>query len=313
MIMPKRKQRDIIHRWEGNPVIRITDLGFQAADICNAGAVKINGTYILLVTIQCQSGVKALYLARSEDGYRFQVDAQAFLKKSEDAAVCRYEELAVMDGRITKIDNVFYILYIAESHHGFRLALARTDDFTAVEKIGFISQVDTKSGTLFSEKINGRYARLERPSSGGRIWISYSEDLMYWGNSTVVLGPRPGYWDSARVGDAVPPIRLKDGRWLMIYYGVRETSAGPLYRIGAAFLDKDDPSKVVARTNVPILSPRENYERIGDVPNLVFSCGAILEDEKLMLYYGASDSCICMGTTTIGEIVRECAYSEEEY
>ncbi len=129
----------------------------------------------------------------------------------------------------------------------------------------------------------------------------------------MVLSPRPGYWDSHRVGDAVPPIRVKDGRWLLIYYGIKDTSAGPLFRIGAVFLDSDDPARVVSRTNVPILSPRKNYERIGDVTNLIFSCGAILEDEKLLLYYGASDSCICLGTTAIDDIYQECAKSEGEF
>jgi predicted GH43/DUF377 family glycosyl hydrolase len=115
------------------------------------------------------------------------------------------------------------------------------------------------------------------------------------------------------VGDAVPPIRVKDGSWLLIYYGIKDTSAGPLFRIGAVFLDADDPARVVSRTNVPILSPRKNYERIGDVTNLIFSCGAILEDEKLLLYYGASDSCICLGTTAIDDIYQECAKSEGEF
>ena len=96
----------------------------------------------------------------------------------------------------------------------------------------------------------------------------------------------------------------------MLYYGIKDTSAGPLFRIGAAFLDPDNPAKVLSRTNIPILSPRERYERVGDVPNLIFSCGAILEDEKLLLYYGASDSCICLGSTTIDEIDQECLESK---
>jgi predicted GH43/DUF377 family glycosyl hydrolase len=115
------------------------------------------------------------------------------------------------------------------------------------------------------------------------------------------------------VGDAVPPIRLKDGRWMLIYYGIKDTSAGPLFRIGAAFLDPDNPAKILARTNVPLLSPRKRYERIGDVSNLVFSCGAILEGEKLLLYYGASDSCICLGSTTIDKIEQECVKSKGEF
>jgi beta-1,4-mannooligosaccharide/beta-1,4-mannosyl-N-acetylglucosamine phosphorylase len=311
--MPRKKQSDIIFRFKGNPVIRMDDLSFQASNICNAGAVKIDDIYLLLVTIESLKGHKRLYLARSTNGYDFDVENVPFMKCSEDKALEKYEDISVMDGRITPFEDTYYITYIAEGHHGYRIGLARTDDFKSVTRIGLISTVDTKGGTLFPEKINGRYARLERPWSGGRIWISYSDDLVYWGGSQVVVSSRPGYWDSSRVGDAVPPIRIKDGRWLLIYYGIKETSAGPLFRIGAVFLDADNPAKVVARTNVPILSPRKSYERIGDVTNMIFSCGAIMDDNKLMLYYGASDSCICLGTTTIDEIDQECARSEGEF
>ena len=304
--MPRKKQHDIIHRWEGNPVITMEDLSFQVSDICNAGAVKIDNIYLLLVTIETLRGHKKLYIARSEDGRYFDVDAKPFMEPADK----KYESTSVMDGRITPFEDTYYISYIAESHYGYRIRLAKTDDFKTVTRLGFVSEVDTKGGALFPEKINGRFARLERPWSGGRIWISYSDDLVYWGGSEVVLSPRPGYWDSHRVGDAVPPIRVKDGRWLLIYYGIKETSAGPLFRIGAVFLDADDPAKVVNRTNIPILSPRERYERVGDVRNLIFSCGAILEDENLLLYYGGSDSCICLGSTTIDRIDQECLKSK---
>ena len=311
--MPKKKHPDIIYRFKGNPVITMDDLSFRASDICNAGAVKIGDIYLLLVAIESLKGHKSLYLARSTNSFDFEVDDAPFMKYAEDKAFKKYEENSIMDGRITPFEDTYYITYIAESHYGDRIGLARTDDFESVTRLGFVSEVDIKGGTLFPEKIHGRYARLERPLSGGRIWISYSDDLVYWGGSEVVLSPRPGYWDSHRVGDAVPPIRVKDGRWLLIYYGIKDTSAGPLFRIGAVFLDSDDPARVVSRTNVPILSPRKNYERIGDVTNLIFSCGAILEDEKLLLYYGASDSCICLGTTAIDDIYQECAKSEGEF
>lgn len=307
--MPRKKQHDIIHRWEGNPAITMEDLPFKASDICNAGAVKIDNIYLLLVTIETLRGHKEMYIARSEDGRYFDVDAKPFIGQVDK----QYEEISVMDGRITPFEDTYFISYVADSHYGYRLGLARTDDFKTVTRLGFVSEVDTKGGALFPEKINGRFARLERPRTSGRIWVSYSDDLVYWGSSEVVLSPRPGYWDTSRVGTAAPPFKVKDGRWLMLYYGIKDTSAGPLFRIGAAFLDLDNPAKVLSRTNIPILSPRERYERVGDIPNLVFSCGAILEDEKLLLYYGASDSCICLGSTTIDEIDQECLKSKGDF
>jgi len=307
--MPRKKQHDIIHRWEGNPAITMEDLPFKASDICNAGAVKIDNIYLLLVTIETLRGRKKMHIARSEDGRYFDVDAKPFIERIDK----QYEDISVMDSRITPFEDTYFISYVADSHYGYRLGLARTDDFKTVTRLGFVSEVDTKGGALFPEKINGRFARLERPRTSGRIWVSYSDDLVYWGSSEVVLSPRAGYWDTSRVGTAAPPFKVKDGRWLMLYYGIKDTSAGPLFRIGAAFLDPDNPAKALSRTNIPILSPREQYERVGDIPNLVFSCGAILEDEKLLLYYGASDSCICLGSTTIDEIDQECLKSKGDF
>jgi predicted GH43/DUF377 family glycosyl hydrolase len=153
---------------------------------------------------------------------------------------------------------------------------------------------------------------LERPSSGVSIWLSFSYDLIHWGSSTVVLTPRSGYWDSHRVGAAGPPIEIEQG-WLLIYYGEKDTSSGPLIRLGAAILDKSDPSRVIGRSNIPILAPREKYERIGDVGNIVFSCGSLLDETgQIKLYYGASDSCICLGVTTLDEIINICRDSQEQ-
>ncbi|MCK4422513.1 MAG: glycosidase, partial [Candidatus Omnitrophica bacterium] len=129
----------------------------------------------------------------------------------------------------------------------------------------------------------------------------------------VLLTPRDGFWDSNHIGCAAPPIETKKG-WLVFYYGVKNTSAGPLTRIGAVILDKQDPLLVVGRSNIPILSPKEPYERIGDINNLVFSCGAILEkDENIKLYYGASDNCLCLGTVPLNEIIEACMQTKSEF
>ena len=117
--------------------------------------------------------------------------------------------------------------------------------------------------------------------------------------------------DSDRIGTAAPPIRV-DAGWLLIYYGEKHTTGGPLVRLGAAVLAAEDPSRVIARSNIPILSPRERYERIGDVPNVVFSCGALLEDGQVKVYYGASDSCICLGSAAVEDIVAVCFEGERE-
>jgi predicted GH43/DUF377 family glycosyl hydrolase len=115
------------------------------------------------------------------------------------------------------------------------------------------------------------------------------------------------------VGAATSPIKVDEG-WLLVYYGEKLTSAGPLFRLGAAILDAKDPTQVVGRANVPVLGPREPYERIGDVPNLVFSCGAVVGSKgDLTLYYGAANSCICVGTTDVATLVKRCLEAEREF
>lgn len=305
-------QRDVIHRYQGNPIIGIDDLTFRCSDIWNAGVVPFQGHYLLLITVETLEGLSDIYRAHSTDGQHFAIRGEAFLGSRPGKSDQGYRAYGVHDARVTQIDNTYYILFVAVSKHGQRLGLAQTWDFQTIDHLQYISEPDNKSAALFPCRINGQYVMLERPLEGNSIWLSYSRDLEFWGQSTVVMTPRSGYWDCHRVGTACPPMEIEQG-WLLIYYGEKHTSAGPLVRLGAAILDRTDPSLVLARSNIPILSPRERYERIGDVGNVVFSCGAILEDGELKLYYGASDSCICLGTCTLDDILKVCTKSKEAY
>ena len=134
------------------------------------------------------------------------------------------------------------------------------------------------------------------------ICIAYSGDLCNWNHSGVVMRTRPGRWDCLKIGSAGPPIELEDG-WLLVYHGVDEDR---IYRLGATILDRNDPNKVLGRTDEPILEPREEYERIGQVPNVVFSCGSVLIGEKLLISYGAADTVIGVASFALDEILDLC-------
>ncbi len=311
--MPRKFGQDIIRRWKENPVITSEDIPFKCHDMYNAGCIKIDGEYLLLITIEKLDGRPAIFRARSEDGLFFEIEREPFIASSTDVDFKEYEEMGVLDARITALNDEFYIVYLAMGRHGIVLALGKTKDFKEFERLEIVSQPDTKAGALFPRKINGRFALLEKPKYGGSIWIAYSNDLLTWGEREVVLTPRAGFWDQGRIGCAVPPMETESG-WLLFYYGVKETSAGTITKIGAAILDKEDPAKVIIRSNIPILSPRKLYERIGDLNNVVFSTGAILEDNgEIKLYYGAADNCICLGTTTLSEIIDFCENGLEEF
>lgn len=312
--MPYVTGRNMVDRYPGNPIITLESLPFACNTVFNAGAVKMGDEYILMLRVENLRGRSVFVIARSCDGYSFTVDSAPAMEPSQEEPFKTYEELGIEDPRITYLEGVYYIMYCGYSHHGVRLMLAKTADFSSFERIAIISEPHNKNGTLFPKKINGRYARLDRPFAGsyGAMWVSYSDDLIAWYDSEVVMTPRGGYWDTDRVGAGATPIELDYG-WLELYHGVKNTSFGPIYRMGAVLLDLENPAVILARSAVPILSPRELYERVGDVGNVVFSCGAIVEDDgTLKMYYGAADTYICMGTTKITDLVDKCLFDRDQ-
>ena len=306
--------RDVIHRWEGNPIVQLEDIPFPCNTVFNAAAVKHGEEYLLLVRVEDQRGRSIFALARSEDGYRFVVEPEPAMTPADVEPFATYEACGIEDPRITPMGDTYYIMYTAYSHYGPRLALAQTDDFRTFERIALISEPVNKDGALFPKKIQGRYARFDRPMVGtcGNIWISYSDDLVNWGGAEVVMTTRADHWDCARIGASAPPIETEQG-WLEIYHGVKEACSGPIYRLGAVLLDLENPARVLGRAAIPILTPREYYERVGDIGNVVFSCGAILEEQsrEVKMYYGAADTCICVGTAKLEALIERCFEQED--
>lgn len=265
--------------------------------------------YISLLMIEGLEGKSFFMIARSRDGYYFEIYEKPFMLPSNEEPFKTFEENGIEDPRITQIGDTYYIMYVASSKYHSRLAIAKTYDFNEFERIALISEPGNKDGIMFPQKFNDMYVRFDRPPVGGgsSIWISYSPDLIYWGKAKPVMTTRSGYWDSERIGAGTQPIKTEKG-WLEIYHGVRRTPAGDIYRLGCALFDINDPSKLIGRSLAPILSPRDQYERTGDVPNVVFTCGAVYEEDKgeVKIYYGASDTVICIGTAKIEDLLINC-------
>jgi predicted GH43/DUF377 family glycosyl hydrolase len=305
----RRKGRDIIHRWEGNPLITLDEIPFPCNTVFNAACAKMGAEYILLLRVEDLKGRSVFASARSEDGFHFEVDPAPAMTPAMTGPFSEYESMGVEDPRITELEGQFYIMYTAVSCYGPRLALARTHDFKNFERVALISEPENKDGVLFPRRIGGRYVRLDRPMASGlgNMWISYSEDLADWGDSRLLISIRPGFWDCDRIGASAQPLETDKG-WLEIYHGVKFTSSGPLYRLGALLLDREDPAKVLGRSGIPVLAPREYYERVGDVNNVVFSCGVIYEEfsGNVKVYYGAADTCICVGMAKLDELLECC-------
>src|SRR3972149_9834856 len=246
MINTRPQGLDLLHRWEGNPALTVEDVPFRANTVFNGSPVVTKDGVYLLLRIEGQRGYSYFALARSPDGLHFTIDEKPVMLPAKEGNFAIYEEKAIEDPRITVIDGVCYVMYTAVGDYGPRIALAKTHDYVNYERIALVSEPGNKDGILFPRKINGRYARLDRPigRARGSIWISYSPDLVNWGDSQVVITPRSGYWDEFRVGASVTPIETDQG-WLEIYHGVKMTSAGPIYRIGVVLLDLEDPSQII--------------------------------------------------------------------
>ena len=139
------------------------------------------------------------------------------------------------------------------------------------------------------------------------MWLSFSDDLKYWGGHRASLQTRRCHWDHLKIGAGAPPIRIKEG-WLEIYHGVNPNCDGTQYMLFAVILDYREPWKVIARSKSPILFPEAPYETAGGrVRNVVFTCNAILEENnRLRIYYGAQDTAICMAEAPLDEVVNAC-------
>ena len=300
---------DLVRRFDKNPILTKDDIPYPVETVHNAGAVKHNGRYVLLFRSHRRTGRSIIGLADSDDGFSFRVHPEPFLEPANDGAFAEYEEFGVEDCRICPIDGAYLLTYSAYSRHGVRIALASTKDFRQVERIALITQADARNVVIFPEKFDGRYVRLDRPHSEispWSIWISFSPDLVHWGDSKVVMKPVQYHWDEMKIGPGATPIKTDRG-WLHIYHGVFPTMDGSVYRLGVALHDLKDPSRIIGVGDEWILQPQDPWEVTGYVHNVIFTCGAIPEDDgTVKIYWGGADEVMCAGTARIDDLVNLC-------
>ena len=299
----------LINRYKNNPILTKEDVPYPVATVHNAAVVKYEGKYIMIFRSHKLNGRSILGKAVSDDGFNFKVNKKPFMLPAVKGIFSEYEAYGIEDPRIVNIDGEFLITYSAYSKHGVRIGLAKTRDFQAIERVSLITEADYRNVVFFSEKIGGLYARLDRPHSEispWSIWISYSPDLKYWGESKLIMKPMQYHWDEMKIGPGAPPIKTTRG-WLHIYHGVFPTMDGSVYRLGAALHDLKDPSVILAVGDEWILQPEETYEITGYVHNVVFCCGAVAEDDgSVKIYWGGADKVMCVGVTMIEDLVDHC-------
>ena len=293
---PVTKPEPLFRRDPANPILSAADVPYPANSVFNPAAARVGDETILLVRVEDLRGISQLHVARSADGvtdWRF--DPEPLLQADVDRDP--EETWGCEDPRVTWLPEreEWAIAYTAYSRRGPLVGLATTRDFREVRRLGPVMPPEDKDAALFPRRIDGRWAMIHRPSplrGGAHMWLSYSPDLRHWGDHRLLIEARDGaWWDAGKIGLGPPPLETPEG-WLVMYHGVRVTSDGPIYRVGLALLDLEDPGLLLHRTDTWVFGPEAPYEITGDVGRVVFPCGWVHdpENDRLHLYYGAADT-----------------------
>ena len=241
-----------------------------------------------------------LRLVSSADGLHFTEEPAHPLLTGQGA----HEAFGVEDCRVVRIGDRHYLTYTAVSSNGVAVGMRSTADWKTFTSHGLILPPHNKDCAIFGELVNGLHYALHRPSSpelgGNYIWLAESPDLLHWGNHRCIARTRRGLWDSQRIGAGASPIRTSAG-WLEIYHGADDKSR---YCLGALLLDLEQPWRVLARSERPIMEPLAPYEQTGFFGNVVFTNGHRVDGDRITLYYGASDSVICGAEFSISQILN---------
>ena len=297
-----------INRYSNNPILLKEDVSFPVNSIFNPGAVKYKNEYVLVCRVEMPDGRSSFVLAKSKDGKNFKVESKPCLTPKDHENYSKYVEWGIEDSRVTKIGSKYYLTYTGYSRFQPLVMLAETENFKKFKIHGPISEPSNKDCALFPEKINGYYYKIDRPSAEQRhdIWISKSPNLIHWGSYEFLTEPTAGTWEANKIGISTQPVKTKAG-WLVLYHGVRGFGISSIYKLGVMLLDLKNPSKIIGKSTEPIISPDLNYERIGDVGNVIFSNGWIIEESgEVKIYYSGADTNICLATTTVDYLISLC-------
>jgi beta-1,4-mannooligosaccharide/beta-1,4-mannosyl-N-acetylglucosamine phosphorylase len=300
---------DVLWRSGRNPIVR-RDQVARSNSIFNSAVVPYGDGFAGVFRVDDRTRTMNLHAGRSDDGIDWRIDPApiTFLPAGDRVPEIQGDVAHAYDPRVTWLEDRFYVTWCTD-YHGPTIGLAWTRDFASFHQLDNAFLPFNRNGVLFPRRIGGRYGMLSRPSDGGHtpfgdIFWSESPDLVHWGRHRHVMGPVPWTWQATKVGAGPTPIETDEG-WLLIYHGVLTSCNGFVYSMGAALLDLDEPWRVVARGRDYLLAPQMPYEQVGDVPNVVFPCAALVDRAtgRLTVYYGAADTVVCIAHGLLGELL----------
>ena len=312
-------------RSEENPVLRPNPNNDWEADATfNGCPILANSKVVVLyraVSLPLTIGgtgrqVSTIGYASSVDGFHF-TNRRQLIRPEYD-----WEQYGCEDPRVTKFEGKYYIFYTALSQYPFRaegikVGLAITKDFKQIEGKHPVTTFNAKAMALFPERINGKIAAIlavntDRPpvkiaiamfDEVNQIWSDKFWAEWYATLDKHVIPLERSPQDHMEVG--APPIKTKYG-WLLLYSHIENYfSPPPIFGVEAAILNMNNPRELLSRTKQPLMVPRDEYEKYGRVPNIVFPSGAIVRENELSLYYGAADTTCAVATIDFDGLLRE--------
>jgi predicted GH43/DUF377 family glycosyl hydrolase len=276
------------------PVVSPQGAGWESAGTFNPAVVEYHGKFVMLYRAQDAAGTSRLGYAASTDGITFTRRADPVMSPETE-----YEkDGGVEDPRLQQFGDTYYLTYTGYNKKDAQLCLATSRDLVHWERKGVLlpaykgnwNKAWTKSGAIVPEKIDGKYWMYWLGTAADKtdqMGLSYSTDLLHWteATETPVLPRRAGKFDSRVVEPGPPPVLTKNGI-VLIYNGADDQL---VYRTGIAVFDRKDPRKVLSRTDQPIFVPEKEWEKVGQVPNVVFVEGMARQGQRWLFYYGGAD------------------------
>jgi predicted GH43/DUF377 family glycosyl hydrolase len=294
------------HRVSQAPIISPRGDGWESAGTFNPAVVRRGAEFVMLYRAQNHSGTSVLGYATSRDGIHFVRRSRPVLWPQAP-----YEKNGgVEDPRLVEIGGDYYLTYTGYNKADAQLCLAKSPNLVQWTRLGVIMPANkgrwnvhwTKSGAILNRKINGHYWMYFMGDAAGenganQMGVAYSDDLIHWTEplNHPILGHRSGMFDSRVVEPGPPPV-LTDKGILLIYNGADDKLA---YRTGWALFDKHDPTHVLARSDKPVFEAKQEWEKVGQVPSVVFVEGLVREPTRWLLYYGGADKYVGVASTQL--------------
>lgn len=296
---------EVIWRSQKNPIIT-RDAIPNTNSIFNSAVVPFKDGFAGVFRCDSTARDMQIHAGKSKDGVHWDIEPTRIRFKCDDEEIGKFEY--GYDPRVCWIEDRYYVTW-CNGYHGPTIGMGYTHDFETFHQMENAFLPYNRNGVLFPRKINGKYAMFSRPSDTGHtpfgdIFYSESPDLIHWGHHRHVMSPVGG-WQATKVGAGPTPIETSEG-WLLFYHGVLTSCNGFVYSFGAALLDLEQPWKVIYRTRPYLLNPRENYECVGDVPNVVFPCAALVDlpTGRMAIYYGGADTVTCLAFAKFDELIE---------